>query len=886
MSLDDSAAEVLRLATVSPVAARESAARVLAAARAARAWAAVSVVQRALGVAAMQLNELDTAIAELRRAVASGRRAGSSRCAAEARMSLASALELRGRPTPAFRQINAALDDLDGLAAARALAQRSAMLQDLGRVDEALEDLRRALPALRRAGDAQWEASALSNRSLLYARRRAFADAEADLLAARELCARHELDLKGVYTEQNLGYLKAQRGDIPAALHHYGLAEQGYRRLGMEVGALLVDRAKLLLSVRLVREARGDAEAAVSAYERQQRRIHLPEAQLVLSMAALLEGDHGTALAAAERACGNLRRLGRREWLPLAQFARLQALVAADAGSVPPAQVRHVADRLHAAGWAVPAMEARILAGRLALERGQLRQARRDLQLAGGARFSGPADVRVRAWLAEGLLRRADGDRRRAAAALRAGLRVVEDYRATLGATELRTRVSAHRGELAAQGLRMALEDGNARAVLLWAERARATALLLPPARPPEDAVLARYLADLRSTVTELQQRGRDGGPASRALGQRRVSLERAIRDHCRKYPGAAAAPTTGLRSVEELAGQLGGTALVEYVELDEQLYAVSLVAGRARLHRLGPLSAVRRQMAHLPFALLRLVNPQTAAASRDAATGVLHRAGAVFDEVLLRPLGGGVVDCPVVVVPSAGLRSLPWSVLPSCAGRPVVVSPSASLWQRAAQRPAPVAGRTVVVAGPGLPGALAEATAVAALYPGCVRLSGDGATAANLSGAMDGAGLLHLAAHGFLRSDNPLFSALVMADGPFTVYDLERLRTAPHLVVLAACDTGRTHAVAGDEMLGFAAALLAGGTSTLIAPVMPVPDAETAGLMRSLHEHLRAGLTAPEALATAQAKMWTDDAAAGGSAAAFICLGAGRWAATAAASR
>src|SRR5205823_5730119 len=172
--------------------------------------------------------------------------------------------------------------------------------------------------------------------------KRAFADAEADLLAARDLCEQHKLAMSRVYVEQNLGDLKAQRGDVPAALHHFGLAEEGYRRLDMEVGALLVDRAKLLLSVRLVREARTAAEAAVSAYERQKRQIHLPEAQLVLSMAALVEGDHATALVAAERACGNLRRLGRREWLPLAELARLQALVAGGGASVSPVQVRRV----------------------------------------------------------------------------------------------------------------------------------------------------------------------------------------------------------------------------------------------------------------------------------------------------------------------------------------------------------------------------------------------------------------------------------------------------------------------------------------------------------------------------------------------------------------
>jgi CHAT domain-containing protein len=181
-----------------------------------------------------------------------------------------------------------------------------------------------------------------------------------------------------------------------------------------------------------------------------------------------------------------------------------------------------------------------------------------------------------------------------------------------------------------------------------------------------------------------------------------------------------------------------------------------------------------------------------------------------------------------------------------------------------------------VVVAGPGLPGATIEASAIAQLYPGCILLSGAAATAPMLTARMNGAAVLHLAAHGNMRSDNPLFSSLTLADGPLTVYELERLADAPHHVVLAACDTGRPHIVAGEELLGFGAALLGGGTATLVAPVMPVPDAATVPLMRSYHEGLRAGRSPAEALAAAQSGLDAEDTAGRAAAAAFVCLGAG----------
>ena len=57
---------------------------------------------------------------------------------------------------------------------------------------------------------------------------------------------------------------------------------------------------------------------------------------------------------------------------------------------------------------------------------------------------------------------------------------------------------------------------------------------------------------------------------------------------------------------------------------------------------------------------------------------------------------------------------------------------------------------------------------------------------------AIDGAWLVHVAAHGTFRSDSPLFSAIELDDGPLTVYDLERLKRAPYRVILSSCNSAR----------------------------------------------------------------------------------------------
>jgi CHAT domain-containing protein len=177
-----------------------------------------------------------------------------------------------------------------------------------------------------------------------------------------------------------------------------------------------------------------------------------------------------------------------------------------------------------------------------------------------------------------------------------------------------------------------------------------------------------------------------------------------------------------------------------------------------------------------------------------------------------------------------------------------------------------------VLALGPGLPGAASEIDALARLYPSARRLVGAKATAAATAKAMDGAAQAHIACHGSFRADNPLFSALRLADGPLTLYDLEALDRAPRLVVLSACDVGLSGVLPGDELRGLATALLGLGTNTIVASVTPVPDEVVGALMVAFHEQLKAGRSPAEALASAERDLDAEPGAGGG----FVCLGAG----------
>ncbi len=869
------ASEALELAASDPRRSLTRATELAELARLGKDWAALSVAAHSVGISAKHLDDLDTSFTALQEAIRAGRRAGSAVLPAQAQVSLAGTLSLMGRPGRALRAIGTAIDNLHGVDKAKARTQQAAILQFVGRADEAMNVLRLALPILRRSGEADWTTRALSNRSLLHIVRRSFRAAEADLEEARLLSERHSLSTWAAYVEQNLGWLKASRGEVVAALEHYENADERYRILGAEVGSLREAKARLLLSVRLVAEARAAAESAVQIHRSQQRRMEVVDAQLLLSTVALVQGDVAEAQRAARQAAQGFRRLNRPAGAALARYASLQAQVAERPVGVTAAQARRCADDLAKAGWLVPSLEARILAGRLALLRGNRAAAHHDLALAARARRTGPADCRARAWLAEALLREAEGRRTSAKSAISAGLRIVENYQATLGATELRAHVSIHRGALAATGLRLAVEDGNARAVLSFVERGRASALLYRPPRPPQDPVLSADLEELRMAVTEIEQR-RSAGRSAGELIQRQVRIERAIADRCRRFPALAGGQRLKARKIAELDEALGEMALVEYVEHDQVLSAVTVVDGRARLTELGS-ADLASTLKHVSFALRRMANAESRPESRAAAAATLGRLRGQLDGLLFTPIRDQIGDRALVLVPSAALQSLPWSVVPTCWGRPVSVVPSARFWLMATEhrrRSSP--GAAVVVAGPGLAGASAEADAVAALYPGAIELVGDTGGAAAVLAAIDGAMVAHIAAHGLLRSDNPFFSALLLSDGPLTLYELERLGRSPFHVVLAACEAAAHRVVAIDEVLGLATVLLAKGTASLVAPVVAVLDEAIVGLMVRYHHGLQAGIAPAAALAGAQEKAAADGDTAWAAGAGFVCMGAG----------
>jgi tetratricopeptide (TPR) repeat protein len=793
-------------------------------------------------------------------------------------MSLAHALLNEGHSAAALRHAATAVTEdteRDGLL----VQQQALILERLGRFDEALDGYRRALALVRRAGDEHAEAKLLCNRGVLHAYRGALRAAEGDLLAAEGLAERLDLRLMAATMRQNLAWLAARRGDLPGALASFDAAEPLIAAGGGTRHAVFeLDRCQALLAAGLQQEAYASARLAVQRFEESAMATELAEARLALAEAALASGDCAAAAVASQRAAADFARQRRRGWAALAEHTAVRAAFAGGSCDGPlHARARRAAAALAAAGWPAAALDAQVLAARVALGLGRDGAAARTLEAVGRARRNGPVALRLGAWHAEALRRLAEGRRTSALRALRAGLAVLDEHRLSLGATELRAGAAVHGNALAALGLRLALESGHAAAVLEWAERGRAGALWQRPARPPDDAALAADLAELRSVLAAVDEAGKEDGGTRRLL-RRQAELEGAIRQRARHAAGGGAEQLAPLRSAE-LHAALGQRALVEFVRQDGALAAVVVTGAgpRPRIVALGALGDVERELAALRFALRRLARGAGSAAARAVARANAEHAAAELDALLLAPLRERVGDRELVLIPTGELHAVPWAALASCTERALSVAPSAALWLRAARgRARAASGALVLAAGPGLPHAAAEVRALAERHPGAIELSPANARVGAVAGALEHAGRAHIASHGTFRADNPLFSALLLADGPLTVYDLERLGSTPRDMVLSACDGGVSAVRPGDELMGFSAALLALGTSALVASVVPVPDEPTHRLMLALHARLASGDEPAGALAGARADALGEGDADYVTAAGFVCFGAG----------
>lgn len=654
--------------------------------------------------------------------------------------------------------------------------------------------------------------------------------------------------------EHNLGYARYLAGDLPAALRSIDRAAEAAPPEHAGVG--LMDKAVVLFEAGLLTDAEDALRRAVDLLATTRGSRDLLDAQLAQARCLVSLGRYDDALRLARRTRARARRIAHPVLELRARLVALEARhgVLQESGSRDAfRRLVAVADGIEERAAAVPGAER--LAGEAALVAAESLARARRWDEAGErlGRLPPSADLslgtRVRVEVVRALCAFGTGDRRAGVAAVRRGQRLLASQRLRLGAVEAVTAAAAHGIRLQVVDVEAALHTGSADALFDALERGRATFAGSGRVRPPDDPQTAELVVAAR----RLAERSRLVGPDD-AVEQARLQREaRRLQNRARERAwyaggdGQVPRPATARRLRAELRELGSDRTVLDLATYRGRLLAVRVDRSGSRLFDLAAVDQVLERARRVRADQQVLANPLLPAPLHEAALRSLRHELDWLDRVLLLQAG---VEGHAYVAARDRLVSLPWTSLPSRRGTSTVVN---SWVARAAANWQP--GPGLVVAGPDLRQATAEAAAVAEVWGGGGRvLTGDDATCAAVASALEGVPVVHLAVHGSHEPDNPVFSSVRLADGPLYAHELDGLDLTRSVVVLSACDVGGVSVRHGGEPLGLTSVLLRMGARAVVASVAPLRDDVAVRVMPALHRALRDGAPPGEALARAVA--------------------------------
>jgi tetratricopeptide (TPR) repeat protein len=719
-------------------------------------------------------------------------------------------------------------------------AQHGLLLLREGRVLDAISQLDGAVQLLNDAEPSD-QCKILINRGEAHDQLGQIQSAISDFSRAFALSRRHGLAELEFAARHNLGYMHYLTGNLARSLELMPTVEQAasdhYK------GVVGIDRSRVLLSAGLVADADRTLLEATAALERTELVALLAEAELTRADVALLAGNYQLAQKISRTAVTRLMGGNNRRATALGELVMLRA--EAEVGIRGDKLVRtadRLADTLGQLGLRDQAKLARLIAIEYS---GPSRRGKpRALPTISSSQ---PLDLRLYARLIKTKLAFSRGDRAAAQRHARAGMAELMKHQAQFGSLDLQTSSAAHGVTLAALAITEEITAGRPTAVLAWLERARAISSRVTPVRPPEDKATAELLTQLRWVVTQLDHEGAES-EAREQLLRRRQALQRQIRARSWTVRGSGSIDHTP--RIRDVRDALDGATLVTMFGIDDDIHGIVLTGRGCWMQRLTTMAEAERLCRRITADLDVLALNHVPEPLRASARNSLARDLRILDQLLLTPLN--LPDAPLVVVPAGRLAALPWSALGSLNGQPVTTAPSAAAWLQAHARFRHRSGPVVAVAGPGLGRADQEVVGVAQHWPGCETLTGAEVTGEAFLGAIDGAQLVHVAAHGRHERESPLFSSISLVDGPVVGYDLDRIAQPAQQVVLSACELGQATVRPGDEALGLTRALLHSGTSTIISGVAKVSDVGAEKLMVDYHRRLAAGAAPAYALADA----------------------------------
>lgn len=751
---------------------------------------------------------------------------------------------------------------------------------------EAVTRYERALETLTELGDDKDVAAVLNNLVVSHTSLGCFREALASYERAQDHCRTRNLAPLSAQADYNIAYLHFLRGEYAEARQFYQRSREVCERSGDAYHLALcdLDESELSLELNLTSEGEATARRAAASFEELGMRYEQAKALVNMAVAASQSRDLQNADRLLRRARTLFTQEGNRVWPALIDL--LCAVVAFHG------QRYATAQRLSASAWDVlattmipsRAAHCQLLLARLWLRTGQADRAR----AVGREAVARLGDNRSPSLLfhfnlLEGEVNEMQGRWPQALASYEAARRELEDLRGRLDTEDL--RISMLKDKLAVyesivfmclDSPLLTREDGRTRA-LLMVQQAKSRSLadrLLHPGfhssirEPDAPAEALRHELNWHYRQIELAALLERGGllnSKSAELRKRASEIEAELLElQSRASPDTLSpvlAPAETLPSLLEMVPE--GCAVLEYFEARGILSVFVLRSDRLEVVRLGSSAPVRQSIKFLQFQLGRF---PLRAQDHGASAGLdetLHHLRELYTQVI-RPVEGLLQGCGhLVFAPHRHLHGLPFAALLD-RGQALMdrftisVTPSASVYAACRRRTAATPSGAVVmgVPDPFNPHIENEVRAIAKLIPGARLFLGNESTREVFHREAANAGILHLAAHGFFRRDNPMFSSIQLADGRVTLIDLASARLNVGLLTLSACSSGVSVPVGGDELLGLMRGFLAAGARRMLVSLWEVDDAATSEFMRAFYGKIGGGVPVEVALQSAMAEL------------------------------
>lgn len=753
----------------------------------------------------------------------------------------------------------------------------------LGQHREALDLFRSALRIAEQLGEAgeHWFGPLYTNIGFTYEALGDLRQALAYHERARSLSeARHETRYLAI-VETNIAIIAMTQGHYRRALTLLHRAHDLYvtehlLRDAAEVNRILVE-CYLLLN--RYSEARDLARQVIKAFREFGESYEEAVALLHLATAEAELGDAAAAQLALDTAEPIFASLGATAWSATTRLRR--GRLALQQGDLAKAQEEATAAAtcFETGGQQVNFATARLLHGQTLLPSGDLEVATEAgltaLRIA--QRGNVPA-LRYTAHLLLGRIAETQGNTQRAVRRYRAASATVDRVQRGLTIT-LRPGFLEDKDEALRALIALHLRAGQAEQALETLERTKSQVLLSYLAN--REQLRWNYDAHSRLLIEELERLrdehqwfyrlahdqlvSDDGRPTSiqpqQALEEVKLR-ERRMRTiteqlylHSDESTISRRAPQFSLADVQYSLSE--DTLLIEFYNDGNQLWAFTLDAHSLQVHLL-PLTvdALNRLLAQLQVNLAAALQAGYEAPAARNITILAQRILERLHAALIEPLATRIAGHPrLTIVPYGALHYLPFHLFYTGSSylidqHEVVVLPAAGL---ATQRgPARSKGALILAHSwdGRLPQTAVEANTVQQIIGGHICYDHAACRSALSTQPTQ---ILHIAAHGEHRLDQPDLSYIQLADGHLYTDDLLQQDLSYELVTLSACETGRANVAAGDELIGLGRGFLYAGAGALITSLWRVPDDTAHTLMEHVYRSLRAGTSKAAALRDAQ---------------------------------